>query len=253
MKRKLSDAFLSVLFCVLFTALLAVASILIRHIPAHLERYAYGIAGTIIAFVLTCIFLRLQKRSFQSIGLDLRRGTVLRFSGGFALGAALTTVIFLALYITTPIYLKPIPNAAIGAFLIPALALLPLSLMEEICFRGYPFALLKESWGVWGCQITISVLFALYHVVGGQSLLVSFLGPGVWAFVFGAGALYSKGIAFPTGIHFAAHFLLAAMGQKERIPSIWTIETASALPPRHKLKSIRREMCCRLYYWFARL
>jgi membrane protease YdiL (CAAX protease family) len=79
---------------------------------------------------------------------------------------------------------------------------------------------------MWVAQIVIALLFALYHVAGGQSVASSFIGPGIWSFVFGTAALLSKGIAMPTGIHFAANLLQAAFGMKE-FPSIWTIDLAN--------------------------
>lgn len=60
--------------------------------------------------------------------------------------------------------------------------------------------------------------------------MTSFLGPGVWAFIFGWAVLRTGGIAMATGIHFAANLLQAAIGQKSNYPAIWRIEVPETIP-----------------------
>ena len=52
-------------------------------------------------------------------------------------------------------------------------------------------------------QLIVALVFALYHISMGWNSMIAFLGPGIWALVFGLGAAWSKGIALPTGIHVA--------------------------------------------------
>ena len=52
-------------------------------------------------------------------------------------------------------------------------------------------------------QVMTSLAFVGYHIIQGWDVQTAFLGPGIWAFVFGLGAVWSKGIALPTGIHVA--------------------------------------------------
>ena len=57
-------------------------------------------------------------------------------------------------------------------------------------------------------------MFALYHILQGWGFQIAFLGPGIWAFVFGMAAVWSKGIALPTGIHVALNLIQQLIGLK---------------------------------------
>jgi uncharacterized protein len=205
--------------------LLITSSVLVKMFPAHLERYSYGIIGSLLALLMTAVFLRVEKKSFTEIGMAFQSGTIPRFITGFLIGLLISGSIIASLLLIGGLDLRYAPGFSLPEFLLWGLALLPLSFMEEVAFRGYPFVRMKGAWGVWATQFVLAILFALYHVAGGQSVLSSFLGAGVWGIVFGAAALISRGIAVPTGLHFAANLLLAAVGQKEGFKSIWTIET----------------------------
>ncbi len=52
----------------------------------------------------------------------------------------------------------------------------------------------------------------------------SFCGPAVWGLIYGLAAIYSKGIAMPTGIHYAANLTTSSLGEKKTTASIWTVE-----------------------------
>ena len=47
--------------------------------------------------------------------------------------------------------------------------------MEEIGFRAYPFQKLHARFGLRLAQLSVAIVFALYHVAGGQSVSGSFL------------------------------------------------------------------------------
>jgi membrane protease YdiL (CAAX protease family) len=86
--------------------------------------------------------------------------------------------------------------------------------MEEVAFRGYPLIKLNKTCGTYCAQIVIALVFALYHIVQGWDVSIAFLGPGIWAIIFGWAALYSKGIAMPTGIHVALNAGQNLVGMK---------------------------------------
>jgi uncharacterized protein len=54
------------------------------------------------------------------------------------------------------------------------------------------------------------------------------MGPAIWGLVFGLAALYSKGIAVPTGIHYAANLTSSALGAADDTVSIWTVSQPAA-------------------------
>jgi hypothetical protein len=61
-------------------------------------------------------------------------------------------------------------------------------------------------------------------MIGGQDVMSSLLGPGVWAYVFGLAAIRSGGIAMPLGIHVAANASQAFAGMKSRDHAIWLLD-----------------------------
>lgn len=86
-------------------------------------------------------------------------------------------------------------------FAISMLALLaPSALFEELLFRGYPFAVLREAVGWKGTVLVTSVLFSLVHFenpgAGPLPLLVVFLA-GVWlaAVLLATGSLFAAWLA----------------------------------------------------------
>ena len=192
--------------------------------PGKFERFAHGIAGTIAAFVTTYIFLRIDKRSFADIGMRLERKTLTRFIIGFVIGLALTGILMLGMAYIAGLELVLNESLNITDFLLWTSALIPLAFMEEIAFRGYPLELLKRSTGIRISLLITTVLFALYHVANGWSVGASFLGPGIWGLVFGMAAIYSKGIAMPTGLHYAANLTQTALGMGKGFTSIWTLQ-----------------------------
>jgi len=149
--------------------------------------------------------------------------TLKHFFFGLIIGLLLTAALTLLLIQFTDLTISYFSNYSIISFLIFSLALVPLAFMEEAAFRAYPLVTLRNAIGVWGTQIVIAVLFALYHVAGGETVLDSLLGPGIWAFVFGLAAMRSGGIALPTGVHLGANIIRATIGQHRGISPIWTV------------------------------
>lgn len=186
------------------------------------ERFTYGIGGSIFAMIIVYAFLRIDRKSWKEY-LSVDKKTVLRFTYGSLAGIVLAFVMFLSQALYSGLSITG-TEASIGRFAWMALSLIPLAFMEELAFRSYPFFKLRDSYGVWPAQIIIAVLFALYHYIGGWSLLASFIGPGVWSFAFGLLALRSNGVSSPTGFHFGLNLALAAIGNKYWIPGLLSME-----------------------------
>lgn len=218
----------SILLSLVFAGILVIISKLNAFIPQKFERFSYGILGTFVAFLVTWAFLRFDTRSFAAIGLKWEKGTLTRFIAGIGIGIMLAAIMIASLVFFSNLEIKLNEQYNIAGFLIWTLALVPLAFMEELAFRAYPFSALRKATGIWVTQIIIAVLFALYHVAGGQSLASAFLGPGVWSFVFGLAVIMSGGIGVATGLHYGANLVLAALGQQRGFDSIWTIQPGSA-------------------------
>ena len=216
--------FKSVLFCVVFGGLLVIFSIAKGFIPNEFERLAYGIIGTLAAFLTTVLFLKFDKQKFSDIGLIFERKTIVKFFVGVVIGVVIMGLLAISVIYFTHLKIHINPHSNFLHFLLITFPLLPLAFMEELAFRAYPLQILKDKIGMRSSLIITSVLFALYHAVNGWTISSSFCGPAVWGLIYGLAAIYSKGIAMPTGIHYAANLTTSSLGEKNTTASIWTVE-----------------------------
>jgi uncharacterized protein len=215
----------SFIYWLLFLGLLFFAGILANGIisPAW-NRFIWGIAGTISAFIVAWLILRVEKKSFAHYGLTWQKGTLLRFFKGFLLGTAIILIIILGLLLFTEIQIEINPESWNSIALISYSSIIPLALMEEIAFRSYPFVKLNTVFGLRVTQVLVAIAFASYHIISGWDIQIAFLGPGLWAFVFGLAVVWSKGIALPTGIHVAINLGQVLGGMRNQgQESIWIL------------------------------
>lgn len=216
------------LFWLLFLALLFVGAILVtQDLEGALNRYVYGAIGTVAALLATAVLLRMNRLGWVDAGLRGDHYSALRFIAGFAAGLALVGAILVLVFLHTGI--RPVlADGLTAAALLPLGALLPLAVMEEIAFRGYPFAQLHRQYGLWLAQVTTALAFAVYHILMGWPLVMALLGPGTWAFVFGIAAARTGGIALPTGIHFGLNVAQALVGLGTATASVTAFQLADA-------------------------
>jgi membrane protease YdiL (CAAX protease family) len=213
----------SVLFCIVFTALLVVFSFAKGFIPNNFERIAHGTIGTLAAFLATVLFLKFDRKRFSDIGLTFQRKTITKFFTGVVVGIGIMGLLAMSVIYLTDVGIEVNQRSNFLNFLLMTLPLIPLAFMEELGFRAYPLEILKDKTGIRMAIVITSILFALYHIVNGWTIASSFYGPGIWGLVFGLAAIYSRGIAMPTGIHYAANLTTSAFGGIENTVSIWTV------------------------------
>jgi hypothetical protein len=213
------------LFCVIFTGLFVVLSFPKSLLPNSHERLFHGITGTIAAFLVTLFFLKFDKKSFADIELHFERMTVVRFIIGIFVGMLIMGFLVAGVMYFTHVAIELNPKTDVWHFFFATAPLIPLAFMEELGFRAYPIQILKDKTGIRLSIVITSILFALYHIVNGWTIVSSFMGPAIWGLIFGLAAIYSRGIAMPTGIHYAANLTTSAFGAKGNTTSIWTVKT----------------------------
>jgi membrane protease YdiL (CAAX protease family) len=215
----------SLLFWILFDALLYGLSKLSALASPDWSRLLQALLGILAGFFLIWIFLKNEKRIFRNIGLVWNKGTILKFLIGVLIGTAFVALILFVLISLTDLQLKRSSNPIqLQTWLKYLIVIISFAFMEELVFRSYAFLKLNKAYGLLPAQFITAIAFALYHVVSGWSWQVSFLGPFVWAFVFGLAALWSRGIALPTGIHAALNFLQILTGMKKDKASLWMLD-----------------------------
>ena len=219
--------FKAILFCVVFTGVLVAFSLIKSLLPNHFERLAHGIVGTLAAFLTTILFLKFDKKRFSDIGLTFERTTTVKFFAGIVVGVVIMGLLAMCVIYFSNMTVQVNPRSNVWYFLLMTLPIILLAFMEELGFRAYPLQILKDKIGIRPSIIVTSLLFALYHIVNAWSIVSIFLGPAVWGLVFGLAAIYSKGIAMPTGIHYAANLTTSALGAKNTTASVWIVKQAN--------------------------
>lgn len=224
MHNKAGSILKSILFCAVFILVFVIFSFARNFFPANPSRLLHGVMGTVAAFLTTFLFLKFDNKSFSDIGLYFERKTIVRFVCGVLIGITLMGTLVITVFFFTQVRIEHNSATSFLNFLGATASLLPLAFMEEMGFRAYPLQLLKETKGVIFSVILSSVLFALYHIVNGWTITSSFFGAGIWGLIFGLSAIYSKGIAMPTGIHYAANLTTSAFGSGNNSVGLWTIK-----------------------------
>jgi uncharacterized protein len=215
---------ISFLFWITFIALLVVSGFLSNSfLPAEQSRLGYGILGSLAALVVTWIFLRFEKQSFHEIGLVWEKRSLPRFFAGLIMGLLLMGFILVPLILFSGMQFTLNPEPFSWSMVFPYIMFIPLAFMEEAGFRAYTLIKLDKAVGTIAMQIVIAIAFALYHIANGWSMEAAFLGTFVWAWVFGLAAIWSGGIALPTGIHVMLNVLQGLTGLKPGNYSIWIV------------------------------
>lgn len=214
---------------VVFTAVL-MSTVFLSVPPVFLAlngRLTSGLLGITVVLLVLFIFLKLERKTWGDYSLSVEKRTLSRFAVGSIAGLLLAGAMF-ALQAGVIGLSISFTNVDFVRFAWLSLTLIPLAFMEELAFRSYAFIKFKDTYGVWVAQFSIAVLFALYHYVGGWTLYASFAGTFVWSFAFGLLAMKSNGIALPTGFHFGLNLALAAIGSKQGISGLITIDFAES-------------------------
>lgn len=190
-----------------------------------IDKYGFGSIFILsVAILFSYIYLKSTKKTFKEVGFTWEQKTPKRFLIGFLIGIGITILILFVVFQFSELKLVYNSGSNIGLVSFWLLAFLPLALMEEIIFRGQAFIKMNTEIGIWPAQILFAILFAWYHDFTGQTLLTQLTGPGIWALIYGIAAIWSKGLALPTGLHMAINVVLALVGQKDSRHSIWNIE-----------------------------
>lgn len=190
----------------------------------NFKQYVMGAIGTLIAVWLSYVFLKKDNTSFSEIGLIWELKTPKRFFIGFLIGTTIAIVMITSIILLSDLKVvwKEGANVPMALFWIGAF--FPLAFMEEIIFRGYSFIKLNKIVGLRLTQVIMAILFAYWHDASGATFTGQLMGPGIWALIFGIAAVWSDGLALPTGLHMAANVVQAVLGMKEDKYTIWVID-----------------------------
>ncbi len=225
MTLNLKSGFTALIIPSAFMAIIATLATFPMGLSVQNGRIVSSFLGVGIALGIIYLVLKKEQSTLREYQLFYDQGTSKRFILGILLSIALGGGMILAHFIYSDLQMTT-SYQNLNKFLLMSLLLIPLAYMEELVFRSVVLTKLTRTYNIWTAQIIVAILFALYHVLGaqGQSLASAFMGPGIWALIFGVLALKSNGIALPTGFHFGLNLMLAAIGEKSWIQGIWVID-----------------------------
>ena len=219
-------------FWISFIILLFVSgSVLNFGLSGQWHRAVYGVVGTLLVFVLTWLWSNRQWQQVKAYGILWRNGSGKKLLLGLLIGAILIVLMLMVLLVFTPLRISPTKvnlNADLGLWLF---SLVVFAYLEELAFRGMPLVELHKKFGFLPAQCIVAFVFAIYHVNYGWSLMVAFMGPFVWSFIFGLARQYTQGIAMPTGIHISLNAGQVILGLQPSTASMFTLDVPGQVTP----------------------
>lgn len=173
--------------------------------------------STLAALVVfaTWICLRLERRGFSALGLQLTRRRLAEAGVGFAIGAVLFSAISLTQATMVGVSWRLEGADVAGAVGMGLAAMLISVLIEELLFRGYVFGQLTAIGGPVVALIVTSVAFGAYHLIGrpywAMGAFFVFAMPALGGLIFGSALLRSGGLALPLGLHWGGNWALTSL------------------------------------------
>jgi len=151
-----------------------------------------------------------DRRGWDFVALDEAACTTRAIGLGAALGAlaiGVPTLILLGLH-QFAIY-PAVGGSFIGATVRTTAFLIPAALWEELLFRGYPFAVLRQAIGWKGALIATSVVFGLAHILNGGADPQNIIIVTTAGFFLGMVLLATRSLYAAWAAHFAWNWVMA--------------------------------------------
>ena len=172
------------------------------------QMFASSGIGLIFTLVLTGIFLKFDKESLRSLGLNFNINQLLQ---GFLLGGVFVVLFFLVLAFTSQIFTKPNPFNMLE-FVSITLGLFAAAMVEEVVFRGYLFIKFSQKYGDFKALIISSIIFAAFHLMNPNLGVLPILEIFLAGLVIGYAYLKTKNLWFVTFLHMGWNWAQTLIG-----------------------------------------
>jgi len=211
---------LAALFWLAYLAILFLASVPKGFVPPAWGQLVWGTLSSCALLLLSLAFLRFERCQAADVGLGREAIRPWPFALGVLVGFAVYgSMLLAAMLVAGPIRFVPVPWH-MRSILLTVVTFLALSTMEELGFRGYTLRRLVPVIGSMQAQALVAVAFASTHILFGWPWQAVLFGVLPNAFLFGAAALASRGLAMPIGLHAALNVTRWAVGEKGA-PGLW--------------------------------
>lgn len=189
-------------FWIVSLVLMIGGSFAARLVPGAYFSLAWGGMAAPCIYLVARWFAARSNLSLADAGLAWGAGSLRRFVQGVALGLLVYGVTIAAnAALFGPIRFSLVSNIDYPALLLVLAGLVLTIAMEELVFRSYAFWNSVGLLGSWGGQGLIVVAFSLLHLGYGWPLMTVISGVLPSAVLFGAAAIYGRGLALPFGVH----------------------------------------------------
>jgi membrane protease YdiL (CAAX protease family) len=132
-----------VLFCATVTGILKIQS---NFFPPG--SFYFSLIGPIWIFVITYIFLKVDRASFKDVNLKVDPKSIVKFCIGFLSGIALISILIFVVSYASDVKIQSSKHGNLVFVLLQVLpAIILLAFMEEVAFRGYPLVNAKNRFG----------------------------------------------------------------------------------------------------------
>ncbi|MFN0071446.1 MAG: lysostaphin resistance A-like protein [Chloroflexota bacterium] len=161
----------------------------------------------IIAMTLAVFIARrwLDRRSFASLGLQLRSHWLQHLLWGMVLGIGLQAFIFLTELAAGWLVIEDVgwrgTNSAPFGLLLFALVFAAVAWNEELLTRGYLLQNLESGLGTIAAVTISSLLFGLLHIFNANASIIATLGVAFAGLLLAAAYLVTRSLWLPIGLH----------------------------------------------------
>jgi membrane protease YdiL (CAAX protease family) len=194
------------LFWIICMAFMALLSGLTKQLPGIWGQVLTVSTAALASFLLSALFVRQEGLLLKDVGIIPGPSTFHRLLTGFIIGLILASLQVFLVVFSGHLDLVMSTELKFSGIALNLLLYGFIALREEIAFRGYPLRSMNYRTNPLLAQLLIAIIFIIEHVLGGMTWWQAILGSGTGAILFGLAALKSKGIALPTGLHFAWNF-----------------------------------------------
>jgi len=229
--RLLRRVLLFVLGCAF---VLAATAPLTRKLPGPWSDLVLGTVAGLAAFGLTVLFVRGERLRLEDVGAAPTWRSLPRFAIGFLIGLFLVALYASSLAAIAHMRWARGTGVGLEGTMLTLVTYIVLSCREELGFHGYPLRRLERSFGLWGAQIIVALVFSVEHMAGGWPWERALLGAGVGSLLFGMAAIATGGLAVPIGLHAAWNFSDWILGGKDSA-GLWKMVVQQGQPGRAQL------------------
>lgn len=189
-----------------------------KHLPYanHLSM----LGSVVLMFLLTLLFVRVDRISLQDVGAVPNRNSIVRFMAGFTAGIIMVLIQVMILSCFAPVNFSISATVNWENIVLSLFLYMLIACREELVFRGYALRRLSSSISPAAALLVITALFVLEHVIAGVSWKMSVIGSGLGGLLFGLAAIKTKGLALPIGLHFSWNFMQWLLGFKNET-GVW--------------------------------